>query len=193
MTATIASSSSVNPSSSRPISRSARPSTVSCAGDQVAIAEAGAEAGRLVRDRASPLRLARPEMLLREGQEQIPRFRGLSFFLVEQSLPPREPSGGGAGLAAQEEAEADPERAAGGARAVARVPVRAVRALERALELRLAPDQVRRGRQPLEVRRAQGALAIGQGQELMGILPRAAVIRAPAAIKGLPRHAFRMD
>ena len=130
-------------------------------------------------DRASPLQLARPEMLLREGQEQIPRFRRLSSLLVEQSLTPREPSGGGTGLAAHEEVEPDPERAAGGARPVARVPVRPVSALERAVELRLASDQVRRGRQPLEVRRAQGALAIGQGQELVGVLPRAAG-RTPA-------------
>ena len=171
-----------------------RPSLdVACGGDQVTLAEASAEAGRLVGDRASPLQLARPEMLLREGQEQIPRLRSLSSLLVEQSLTPREPSGGGTGLAAHEEVEADPERAAGGARPVARVPVRPVSALERAVELRLASDQVRRGRQPLEVRRAQGALAIGQGQELVGVLPRAAGVRSPAAIQVLPRHVIRMN
>ena len=152
-------------------------------GDQVTIAETSAEAGRLAGDRASALPLARLEMLLRDGEQQIALLRGLCSFLVEQPLTPREPSGRGAGLAAQEEAEADPECAAGGAPAVARVPVRPVRALQRALELLLASDQERRGRQPLEVRRAQGVLAIGQRQELVGVFPRAAVVRSPAAIQ----------
>ena len=40
-------------------------------------------------------------------------------------------------------------------------PVRSVGTLQRALELRLASDQERRVREPLEVRRAQGLLAIG--------------------------------
>ena len=53
-----------------------RPSLdVACGGDQVTLAEASAEAGRLVGARASALQLARLEMRLREGQERIPRFR----------------------------------------------------------------------------------------------------------------------
>jgi hypothetical protein len=171
-----------------------RPSLhVPCGGDQVTIAETSAEARRLAGDRASALPLARAEMLLRDGQEQIARLRGLPSFLVEQPLTTREPSGRGAGLATQEELEADPERAAGGARAIARVSIRPVSALQRALELPLASDQERRGPEPLEIPRAQGGLAIGQGQQRVGVFPRAAIVRSPAAIQVLLRHATRMN
>jgi hypothetical protein len=162
---------------------------VSRGGDQVAIAQTAADLARLAGDRAAALRLARPEMLLGDGQEEIARLDGLAPFLVEEALTSREPSRRGRGLAEQELAHADPECAPGGAGAIARVPVGAMGALQHALELRLAPDQERRRRQPLEVRRAQRGLAIGQRQELVGVLPRAPVVRAPAALQGIGRHA----
>ena len=161
--------------------------------DQVTIAETSAEAGQVVGDRASALQLARTEMLLGDRKEQVPRLRGLSPFLVEQPLTARQPPCRGARLATQEEQEADPECAASSTRSVARVPVRPVSPPERALELLLASDEKCRDRQPLEIPRAQGTVAIGQGQELVRVLPRAAVVRAPAAIEGLPPHVRSMN
>jgi hypothetical protein len=132
-------------------------------------------------------------MLFRRGEEEIPRLDGLSALLIEQPLTVREPPGRGPGLAVQEVEEADPECAAGGARTVTRDPVCPVSALQRPLELTLASQQERRGRQPLEISRREGDLAVGQGQELVGVLPRAAVVRSPAAIQVLPRHIISMN
>jgi hypothetical protein len=162
-------------------------------GGQITIAEPGAGAGRLARDRARRLPVTCPQMLLGDGDEQVGSLDGRGCVLVEEPLRPREPSARGLGLAAHEEAEADPEGAAGRARSIARVPVRLVGPLQRALELLLTPDQERRRRQPLEVRRAQGALAIGQGQEVVGVPPGAAVVGAPAAIQVSPRHVLSMN
>jgi hypothetical protein len=68
-----------------------------------------------------------------------------------------------------------------------------VSALQHALELFLASDQERRGPEPLEIHRAQGGLAIGQGQQRVSVLPRAAVVRSAAAIQVFRRHATWMN
>src|SRR6185295_7084178 len=121
------------------------------------------------------------------------RLRGLATLPFEQSLRPREPSGRGSALTTQEKTEADPERAADGAGAVARIPVRTVRAFQGALELLHLSDQERRGRQPLEVYRTQGGLAISHGEELVGLLPGPALVGPPAALQVLARHVISMN
>src|SRR5512145_2896494 len=93
------------------------------ASDQVCVAAALADCGSLPGSGKRNLQIARFELRLDRGQQQIAALGALTALLLEQASGAGKPAGRAAGLVAHEQAKAEPERAANGARHLADVQV----------------------------------------------------------------------
>jgi len=122
-------------------------------------------------------------VLLGGGELQVSVLHAIALVAVEQPLRAREPSARAARVTAEEELEPQPEGTARGSRALATVEPRVVRALEPAERLVVEADQVRRGRQRLEVRRRQPLDGVGGRERPVGVPPRALTVRLAAPLE----------
>ena len=153
---------------------------------QVRVTDPIADGGRLRGHVVSRLELTQPVMLKGGRQQQQPArggFGGLSF---DQSLGAAQPGVRAPGLAHDARAEPDPERRTRRAPRRALGEPRFVEALHRLLgRLELSRELGGPG-QPLEILGAEARGLVARRQELVGLTPRAPLVRlAPACERGL--------
>jgi hypothetical protein len=114
------------------------------------------------------------------GHLEVATLDAVGVGAVEQPARPGEPAARLGRRTDAEQAEADPEAAARGARCVARIDVEHLGSFQRAMSGVVAAEQVRRGRQRLQVGRAQRLLAVGRRELGERVAPRPSPIARPA-------------
>ena len=127
--------------------------------------------------------VARGQALHRDRHEQIPLLDAVQPTLVQQPAGPGEPAAAAGHLAPVQESEAQPERAAGGTRYIARAEALVKRARPGIVAVVVPAHQKRGHGEPLEVRDPEWRLMI-RGRELgIRIRPGMPTEGAPAAIE----------
>ena len=124
-------------------------------GDEVRVAAALADRGGLGCSGIRGLEITRFEALLDHRQQQIAPLGALARGALQQPLSSGKPAGRSPHLAAHEQAEAQPERAADGRREAAYVHMSVVGPFECPQVFIVPTDQVRCHREPFEIVGAQ--------------------------------------
>ncbi len=140
-------------------------------GDEVGVAEAPADLGRLAAGRVGGGGVAAGDLLQQHGDQQVAALDAVAPFALQHPTRATEPAGRVARLAAQQEAEPDPERAARGPPRLVGVEMPPVRLLQAPEELVAAPEHVGSGRERLEVGRVQGRGPLRARQRVVRVAP----------------------
>ena len=123
--------------------------------EEIAIAEALADLHRSGSGRGRALEVAGRVVLEGDRHQEIAALDAVLGHLIDQALCAAEPSRSRAHLAAKREVHADPEGAIRGTSELTVVETSVMSALEKHEELFVAPEQIRRLREQLEVRGPQ--------------------------------------
>ena len=132
-----------------------------CKGEEIGVAEALGDLGRGSGDGECSSPVAGGRVLKLGRKDEVSPLDAVTVFSIEQTLDPTEPSPCARSLAAQQQMDHEPERAAHRAPRLARLEISPVRALQRMQLLLVAADHVGRRRQTLEILRVEPCRAIG--------------------------------
>ncbi len=105
------------------------------------------------------------------GEQQVAALDAVALDALDEALRAPDPPHGAAGLPAQQEVDADPERAPCGAQALAVVEVGLMGALEVAEVVRIAAEHVGSRRQALEVLGRQRRRSVSARQRFVDVRP----------------------
>jgi hypothetical protein len=123
--------------------------------------------------------MARPWMLWATGhrlpkrdREQQVAVLGALPLVLQQPVGPGEPAAGLRELSPVDQVEGQPERAPRGPPEVAALGVELLGALQRPQAVLHTAEEIRGGRQQLQILPGQGGRPVGQGQRGVGVRPR---------------------
>ena len=149
------------------------------AGDQVCFSAAFADLGGARCGRVCSLAVAGGKLLFHDRQQQIALLGAFVRLAFQQALGTGEPPSRAPRLSAKEQTQAQPERAANSSHAFASGQIRLMCALERTQIVFVAPQQIRRHGQQLEIFTGEGRRLIGARERLVGIGPLLAAHSTP--------------
>ena len=155
VTATMTSSSSANPSPVPPPEHERLAPPEAAERRQVGVAEPLTDGQRLGELGERVTGVAREQMAERHRQEQEPALDAVVAAVVEQTPGPRQPTPCRRHLAAEEQAESEPERAARRTRHIAKAQTFEMGTFRRRVTVTILADEIRRHCQPLQVVDAQ--------------------------------------
>ena len=156
--------------------------------NQVRVAEALADLGRLVEGGGGGGGVALDQELQPGREQQVALLDAVPLEVVEQPAAPGDPAAAAGDLAAVEEAEGQPERAADRSLHVPPAQERLMRSRPHVDAVVVPPDQERGRGQPLQVLRLQRGLPVGRRQLRERIRPRPTPERLPAPIERVGHH-----
>jgi hypothetical protein len=110
-------------------------------------------------------------MLQRDREQQVAALGALPLVL-QQAVGPGEPTTGLRQLPLVDQVERQPERAPRGPPRIAALGMQLLRALQRPQAILDTAEEIRRGRQQLQILRCQGGRPVGQRQRGVGVRPR---------------------
>jgi hypothetical protein len=157
-------------------------------GDQVRVAEALAELGRLVEGCRGGRGVALGQVLEPRWEQQVSLLDAIPLEVVEQAAAPGDPAAGPGDVATVERAEGQPERAPGRSLHAALAQERVMRTRSDLGAVVFPPDQVGRGRQPLQVLRLQRGLPLSCPQPRERLGPCPVLERFPALVERVGRR-----
>jgi hypothetical protein len=156
--------------------------------DQVRVAEALADLGRLVEGGSGRRGVALDQALQPEWVQQVALLDAVLLEVVEQPAGPGDPAATTGDLAPVEEADGQPERAPDRSLHAAQPQERMMRTRPGVGAVVVPPDQERGCRQPLQVLRLERGLPVGGRQQSEGIPQACPPEGLPAPIERVGRR-----